>query len=278
MTDKRYKVGVWVSGLYVGLLCIYAFMQRCEVMAMTPNEAGDALAGAASPLAFFWLVLGYLQQGDELKQNTHALRLQAEELKNSVEQQRQMVRAAEATLIATERPILTMKAAPVGDFSKVDGGYGLSVAFTVKNVGRTHAERVFVHTRLVTLSGQDFLQQAWNHLDAFASIENNGLRPGVQVPPGESRVISWRCFLSDEEIQRGRAYSDKSPGRLPSTALLGTAMYESIMGSRHATSVAYWIFAFDRAVHRSRDLPETDVVPVADLVLEELQMGHGPTK
>jgi hypothetical protein len=87
MTDKRYKFGIGVTVLYLLTLAIYAYVQRGPVLKMTPNELGDALAGAASPLAFLWLVLGYLQQGEELRQNTEALRLQAAELKASVEQQ-----------------------------------------------------------------------------------------------------------------------------------------------------------------------------------------------
>jgi len=58
---------------------------------MPLNEWGDFLAGAFSPLAFMWLVLGYFQQGRELSQNTEMLRLQAAELRNSVEQQTQLV-------------------------------------------------------------------------------------------------------------------------------------------------------------------------------------------
>lgn len=65
MTDKRYRIGIWVTGLYLLTLAIYVYMQRHAVLAMEPNEVGDALAGAASPLAFLWLVLGYLQQGEE---------------------------------------------------------------------------------------------------------------------------------------------------------------------------------------------------------------------
>lgn len=43
------------------------------------NEFGDFLAGFAAPLAFFWLVLGFFQQGEEL-------RLQAKELRAAVKQ------------------------------------------------------------------------------------------------------------------------------------------------------------------------------------------------
>ncbi|PRY93952.1 hypothetical protein [Donghicola tyrosinivorans] len=35
--------------------------------AMAPNEWGDFFAGATGPLAFFWLILGYQQQGEQLR-------------------------------------------------------------------------------------------------------------------------------------------------------------------------------------------------------------------
>jgi len=54
------------------------------------NEVGDFLAGAFGPLAILWLVLGFFQQGMELRQSTEALQLQGQELKNSVEQQKRM--------------------------------------------------------------------------------------------------------------------------------------------------------------------------------------------
>lgn len=48
------------------------------------NNIGDYLAGVAAPIAFLWLVLGYKQQSKELSINNEMLRLQHEELKNSV--------------------------------------------------------------------------------------------------------------------------------------------------------------------------------------------------
>lgn len=76
------------------------------------NEMGDFLAGGFAPLAFLWLVFGYLQQGEELKQNTEALKLQAQELKNSVEQQKELVtiqkQEAEAKHFSVQ-PILKYK-------------------------------------------------------------------------------------------------------------------------------------------------------------------------
>ena len=63
------------------------------------NEVGDFVAGMIAPLALFWLVIGFYQQGEqlrlqrlELEQNTGALLLQAEELKNQVAETKELVR------------------------------------------------------------------------------------------------------------------------------------------------------------------------------------------
>ncbi len=48
------------------------------------NNLGDFLAGVFGPIAIMWLVLGFFQQGKELKNSVEALELQASELKNSV--------------------------------------------------------------------------------------------------------------------------------------------------------------------------------------------------
>ncbi|MBL5979743.1 hypothetical protein JAO85_20915 [Comamonas sp. NyZ500] len=65
---------------------------------MPLNEVGDFLAGAFGPLAILWLVLGYFQQGIELRQNSEALQRQATELENSVKQQEELASAARQTL------------------------------------------------------------------------------------------------------------------------------------------------------------------------------------
>lgn len=62
------------------------------------NELGDFLAGIFAPVAFFWLILGYVQQGKQLEQNTkaleqqeRALQLQIDEMRESVKQQSELV-------------------------------------------------------------------------------------------------------------------------------------------------------------------------------------------
>jgi hypothetical protein len=74
----------WVGSVVtVFYLCFFAWFVRehwAQVTALKPNEIGDTLAGWFAPLAFLWLVLGFFQQGIELRQNSEALRLQVKEL------------------------------------------------------------------------------------------------------------------------------------------------------------------------------------------------------
>lgn len=76
-----------------------------ELICLSLNELGDFLAGAFGPLALAWLVFGYFQQGDELKQGTQALHMQAKELNASVQQQVQMVEAQKLALENHERSL-----------------------------------------------------------------------------------------------------------------------------------------------------------------------------
>lgn len=84
-------VGIAISVLWLLALGAFAAARWSAMVDMRPNEVGDFLAGAFAPLAFFWLVLGFFQQGKELRYSGKALWLQGEELRNSVEQQRQLV-------------------------------------------------------------------------------------------------------------------------------------------------------------------------------------------
>ena len=91
---RRTKIGVTVSVLYLSVLTVLILSRHEEFMALQLNALGDFLAGSFAPLAFMWLVLGYSQQGDELRQNGEALLLQAKELHHSVEEQRALVSVA----------------------------------------------------------------------------------------------------------------------------------------------------------------------------------------
>lgn len=85
----RFGVYVSVGWTVISIVALWAFADWSKPL--PPNEWGDLAAGLAAPLAFFWLVLGFLQQGKELRLSSRALMLQVEELKNTVRHQADLV-------------------------------------------------------------------------------------------------------------------------------------------------------------------------------------------
>lgn len=100
---------------------------------MDLNEVGDFLAGAFGPVAILWLVLGFFQQGIELRQGTDALRLQAKELSNSVEQQIELVATQKASLVNYERSLEPLLQMHIADAGMDDGGFYVSLK--ISNTG-----------------------------------------------------------------------------------------------------------------------------------------------
>ena len=96
MNKKSLILGVLVT--FIWLLGIYLFSRgNGYTLPTSLNELGDFLAGIFAPIAFFWLILGYIQQGKQLDQNTRALeqqekalQLQIDEMKESVKQQKEI--------------------------------------------------------------------------------------------------------------------------------------------------------------------------------------------
>lgn len=110
-------IGIVLTLLY-GVFSWWLIGDRVQTLqSMSLNEVGDFLAGAFGPVAILWLVLGFFQQGIELRQGTAALNLQGEELKNSVAQQIEMVAMQKASLENYERslePLLQLQASRGG--------------------------------------------------------------------------------------------------------------------------------------------------------------------
>lgn len=86
-------------GITIGwLIFIYSKIHN-GALPVNLNEFGDFVAGAFAPLAFFWLVRGFYQQGKGLEQNSKALKLQAIELKKTTEALNLQVREMKQALI-----------------------------------------------------------------------------------------------------------------------------------------------------------------------------------
>ncbi|WP_214645812.1 hypothetical protein [Acinetobacter terrestris] len=76
MNQKSLIIGiiitiVWFVGIY-----LFCSINEFSFSNKDLNSLGDFLAGIFAPVAFFWLILGYVQQGKQLDQNTKALEQQ----------------------------------------------------------------------------------------------------------------------------------------------------------------------------------------------------------
>jgi hypothetical protein len=106
----RTLVGTLLSLIWLGLF-VWAIVEKREAVSILKlNEWGDFFAGFAAPLALLWLVLGYLQQGEELEQNTAALLGQRDEFQRQVAETQNLVEASKRQAKASEELLAASKA------------------------------------------------------------------------------------------------------------------------------------------------------------------------
>ncbi|MDR7653726.1 hypothetical protein [Acinetobacter junii] len=166
--------------LIVTLIYLFIVMiitDLSEYATLKLNEKGDLLAGVFSPLAFLWLVYGYLQQGQELKQNTLALNLQAQELQNSVEQQKVLAKAALEQLsilkiefnnnIVKSRPLIQIKDCGHQQFAIISSegianNISLSIDTTMVSLEINHIQCVLPQQKELDI----------NNIFTFTSLKN----------------------------------------------------------------------------------------------------------
>lgn len=97
MKQKSILIGIGVTIVWFLSIYIFCVSNEFSFSSKDLNSLGDFLAGIFAPVAFFWLILGYVQQGKQLEQNTQALeqqeqalQLQIEEMRESVKEQRSL--------------------------------------------------------------------------------------------------------------------------------------------------------------------------------------------
>ncbi len=148
---KLTVIGSVLSTIWCGFFIALVYFKWNSIADLKLNEWGDFFAGAVAPLGFFWLVLGYLQQGEELRLNTDALKAQQKELERQVhetallaEHSERQAAAAEqlalATLSESQRAALKekMDALPVFRQAGGSGGsYDGNTVLRIRNAGGT---------------------------------------------------------------------------------------------------------------------------------------------
>jgi hypothetical protein len=136
MERMRLLLGSILSLAWVGTYLILTF--KSGAPDMTPNAWGDWAAGLAAPVALGWLVLGYLQQGDELRESTKALNDQARALRRSVrQQQRQALLTEKAQALALRTQIVSHQPCFVRFTVKNTNQGKNAFSIYIENVGRT---------------------------------------------------------------------------------------------------------------------------------------------
>lgn len=139
----RLWAGCFVTVLWLAGAGWLVYTRWCDLVALPLNGLGDFFAGVFAPVAFLWLVLGYMQQGQELRLSTEALRLQARELNDSVQQQRHLVELTREQALRIDRaarPRFRVGWSQEGGyFSIANTGAGISDVFA-KMIGASGME------------------------------------------------------------------------------------------------------------------------------------------
>lgn len=83
--EKRTKYALIGTTLYILFFVSFSLIRRAELCELDLNELGDYLAGIFGPLALFWVVVGYFQQSEEVRNSTKELAHSVAELKRQSE-------------------------------------------------------------------------------------------------------------------------------------------------------------------------------------------------
>jgi hypothetical protein len=216
LTRKLHSLGGIITAVWLLTLGTYALIRWRDFAGLEPNAVGDFFAGAFAPLAFLWLVLGFFQQGEELRNSAQALRMQGEELRNSakalrvqgeelrnsVEQQRELVAVTreqlkfDTELIKLQQEEIERSVQPVLEITSAGStgsGQGNRLYhFEFSNYGKpcTDIRVVFVPKRPAV---------KFPKLDAGSSATFS-----IEVAHNERKAMALRVFYLDARLRAGK--------------------------------------------------------------------------
>lgn len=207
MKFKSEVVGGVITGLYLALVVALAYMNRGSFQDLGLNGVGDFLAGAFGPVAFLWLILGYLQQGKELRASSQALLAQCDQLANSAEQQRLALEISKSQMnLAHEKHQIEMIELEEAIRPRISVSFG--------RFGNTLNYHYYDFEFLVSNSAAYNLEVRW----CYGNVEHSALTAGYigarakekfQVTFGfDESPVNFEITVSCENV-RGRKYSYK---------------------------------------------------------------------
>lgn len=204
MNQKSLVWGIVITVIWLLVIALIWFFANLQ-SPVSLNELGDALAGIFAPIAFLWLVLGYVQQGKQLEQNTKALeqqekalQLQIDEIRENVKQQKRLVDDQKnyySSIHESVKPILVVAQSkirlnphPIDAINaKIEYQEAPLLQFRIFNDGKEKA--CFVEV----LGGVDNLRllQQLNRINDFTSVWISNY-----LSKGESEILSKCCELT----------------------------------------------------------------------------------
>jgi hypothetical protein len=245
----RGTIGAGFSLLWVSGFLFFTF--RNGVPALEPNAWGDWAAGLAAPLAFLWLVIGYLQQGEELRANVDALKQQAAELRNSVAQQTTLSAASarQADLVEksleiakqsadaavnASRPWLAITSGEPHGIKFNANGAEVSLAFSIRNAGSTPAVRCELWVVAVPC-GSDAIIAARKAVRLVQEIAEafKGNPAGSILLPNESDIIHYGTGVEMADLEEAMRAAEG--GKLHSFQVAALVDYTFSNGGRGRT-------------------------------------------
>ncbi len=170
------------------------------------NEFGDFIAGAFAPLAFFWLVRGFYQQGKGLEQNsealklqakelnasTHALNLQAHELKNSVNEQKNLIHIQQQEQAAKHFSVLPFLSFKGEKFKLIDEQHEI--------LGDHEEVLDVVVTRIgeyeIIISNEGEPAKVFSIIDPYTSID---IKSKIEI--GKNEKATFIFHLSEDDLE-----------------------------------------------------------------------------
>lgn len=192
------------TSLYLSIVVIAVGWRATEFINLPLNELGDFLAGVFGPLAVFWLVLGYYQQGKELKVSSQALVAQCIELANSAEQQRLALEISKSQMVLAQQKHQV-------EMLELEESIRPRVSLAHANSGRTQNSDYHNFEIFVFNAAAYYLKVLWHH----GNVEFSALTVGyIGAKTKEKYQVTFDRLQSPESIEmavycqnvRGRSY------------------------------------------------------------------------
>lgn len=175
------KLGGLATIIYLMGVGLLVFSRWEEVLLLDLNSIGDFFAGAVGPLALIWVILGFYQQGAELRLTTRALQQQVEELHQTVKHQENLVEISRGQFMAqieasrredlvrqlATKPVLVLSTLRFMSRSPGEPSYA---QFRLRNYG-ARADKV--ELEIVGGTAQEFSPSSFQTLTADEIVEVN---------------------------------------------------------------------------------------------------------